>query len=220
MVQTRQQIETLIQRNIHNLIRFDINRGENIVSFRLSNIINHINILRVDRILNAINRYNSYNDIEFPEEYIARLRDLDDKVISLIRDAERINTQNKYIRNITINRVRSRATLLYEQLTDINTKICADYDLYDYDMREDMSITTINEIFDLFSKQDTHRLLKYKSLRSFISFEIQEQLIDKDYNFTWNPVGEIVELRSNDRDEEGYCVTFANISIDNIVIDI
>ena len=50
--------------------------------------------------------------------------------------------------------------------------------------------------------------------------DIVYKLDEKEFKFTWYSVGEIEMLRSSSEDEGIFCVTFANISVNNIIIDI
>ncbi len=50
--------------------------------------------------------------------------------------------------------------------------------------------------------------------------DIVKILEEKELNFTWHSVGEIEQLRSSSEDEGIFCVTFANITVNNIIIDI
>jgi len=95
MVQTRQQILDIIQRNIQILPRFDIYLGENIVSFRLSNIIAHLERFRVNDIIESMIEYHNSHDIKFPDQDIDNLRDFDNQfnriISAMIRFAQHID---------------------------------------------------------------------------------------------------------------------------------
>ena len=102
MVLNPQEINNLIQRHSHTLTRIELN---NIVSFKLSNIINHIKILRLNNTLEAIDIYNNSHEDKFPEEYIIKFKNIDEQVVSLMREAQQINTQNMFMRKIIVDRI-------------------------------------------------------------------------------------------------------------------
>ncbi len=212
MVLNPREINNLINKYRYMLTNIELS---NIVSFKLSDIINHIKILRLNNTLEAIDIYNNSHEDKFPEEYIIKFKNIDEQVVSLMREAEQINTQNMFMRKIIVERIRNTANLLYNQIVNIHTEINDVYDLGSYNIRDEFTSSELNEICEAHN-----RFTLYKSLKSFICDFIEDDLINKDYNFIWDEFGEIIELRSSDRDEQVYCVTFANISVNNIIIDI
>jgi len=168
MVQTRQQIETLIQRNIHNLIRFDINRGENIVSFRLSDILNHVNeTLALGDVLEMIYDYNlSHEDNKFPDEYIIQLWEFNMQVNKVIRAIINYSSTNISDRPSVIRYIKERTQFLSERISTIYEEI-----------DEDVNSDNKSEIVSILQDKEFH------FLRDTIGEVVERNLTNDDDNY-------------------------------------
>jgi len=184
MVQTHQQIEDIIQKNIHRLPAYNFLEGEIIVSFKLSNIIEHIKLLRVDDVLELIYEYNKNNEEKFTHKFISQLEKFDDKIKIMI------NLLISYS-NASIS---SRHVILEYVLA------CSRY----------LSETTIGDIYQNIDDEVT---TTNKS-------EIVSMLEYKEFQFLRVSVGEIVESRNTNIDDNNDSILFDRITVNNIVVDI
>jgi hypothetical protein len=166
MVQTRQQIEDLIQRNIQILPRFDIYLGENIVSFRLSNIIAHLERFRVNEIIESMVEYNNTHDVKFPDQDIENLRDFDNQVNRIISAMIRYAHSDIYIRSIILDRVTRHVTYLSRRIVDLYNNISEETEI---------SITT--EIVSRLEDKEFH------FLRDTIGEVVERNLTNDDDNY-------------------------------------
>ena len=219
MVQTRQQISELINSNRHRLPNYErlINNGVNDVSFRLSNIIDHLNRFRVNDILTEIEKYNNYHVNKVPSDIILVLRDFDAEVLNLI---EYIRNINRYNIRETVTTVRSSADILLAEISNIYEKIKNDYDLSSVSLESELGVEGAELFRESLSNTGSDHYKLYTNLKIFILMIILRNLADKELDFISDGVGTIIVQRTTDRDEINDSIIFDSMRAENIVIDI